>query len=81
MLKGSYQLNRNLKICLRNNLLGNLEVMVHKNHQQKKKLNMFQEVPLPLKKSQTLTKNPLPPVYRDKNLSLAEEANQDATQK
>ena len=81
MLKGSYQLNRNLKICLRNNLLGNLEVMVHKSHQQKKKLNMFQEVPLPLKKSQTLTKNPLLPVYRDKNLNLAEEANQDATQK
>ena len=76
MLKGSYHTNRNLKICLRSNPLG-------KNyHQNKKKL--YQEVPLQLKKNlkkQTLTKNPLPPNYREKNLSLAEEANQDATQK
>ena len=84
MVKGGFQINKNLKINLLSNPNENLVVIVHKNHYQNKKLYLVQEEPLQLKKSlkkQTQTKNPLPPNYREKNLSLAEEANQDATQK
>ena len=84
MVKEGYQI-RNLKTSLLSSLMENLVVIVHKNLYQNKKLYLFQEVLLQLKKSlkkQTLTKNPLPPNYQEKNLNLAKEAekaNQDAT--
>ena len=87
MVKGGFQINKNLKINLLSNPLGNLVVMVHKDHYQNKKQYQFQEEPLQLKKSQkkqTLTKDPLPQNYREENLNLAKEAeetNQDVTLK
>ena len=76
MVKGDCQINKNLKINLLSNPLENLVVMVHKNHYQNRKLYLFQEELLQLKKSlknQTLTKDPLPQNYREKNLNLAKE--------